>query len=100
MDFTHKKNTTFNQRNFTIDLNGDPLIIESVKMHLRRDFGAPVIYEMSMAVTGVGEFIINEQIIDLPPLTYVYDIRIAYDGGTVKNWISGNFIIESNVTND
>ena len=45
-----------------------------------------------------GHFKINEQIIDICAYNYLYDIEIEFGDGTVKTYISGNFLIKNDVT--
>jgi hypothetical protein len=75
-------------------------------MQLRKEYGGiPVLSLTSVASAGItitnasnGLFKINQQIIDICAFNYLYDIEIEFGDGTVKTYISGNFLIKNDVT--
>jgi len=101
-NFTHKQGSTFKEVNFA--LSGTPTLpeIDTVKMQLRKECGGLVAYEMLMTVVDsvVGLFKINEQIINIPEYSYLYDIQIVFIDGRVENeWLEGSFDVKCKITN-
>jgi len=108
LDFTHKKGDTFEVVNFEMLINTVPINLTNciLRMQLRKEYGGVIIKSFtSVANAGLtitnptlGLFKINKQIIDIPAFSYLYDIELDYQDGTVKTYISGNFIINNDVT--
>jgi hypothetical protein len=108
LNFQNIKGDTFNQVPFELLLNDAPysLVGAIVRMQLRKEYGGiPALSLTSVANAGItitnaanGLFKINEQIIDICAFNYIYDIEIEFGDGTVKTYISGNFLIKNDVT--
>ena len=86
LDFTHYRGDTFDAVNFEVIIDEAPLDLADVaiKMQLRRNYDRDVALELSLANglleivdAEAGKFIIAEQIIDLEPLAYLYDIQFT-----------------------
>ena len=108
LNFQNIKGDTFDEVSFELLLNSDPYSLEDavIRMQLRKEYGGiPFLSLTSVANAGItitndvnGLFKINEQIIDICAFNYLYDIEIEFGDGTVKTYISGNFLIKSDVT--
>jgi len=108
LDFENKRGDTFDEVNFEMLSDGLPIDLTDavIKMELRTECGGIVALSLtSVANAGItitdevnGLFKINEQIIDIAPNTYKYDIEITFADGTVKSWISGTFNIICDIT--
>jgi hypothetical protein len=108
LNFQNIKGDTFNEVAFELLLNAEPYSLEDavIRMQLRKEYGGiPVLSLTSVASAGItitnaanGLFKINEQIIDICAFNYIYDIEIEFGDGTVKTYISGNFLIKNDVT--
>tara|TARA_R110000868_G_C10553550_1_gene736134 strand:+ start:178 stop:513 length:336 start_codon:yes stop_codon:yes gene_type:complete len=108
LNFQNIKGDTFNEVAFELLLNAEPysLVDAVIKMQLKKEYcGIPFLSLTSVAAAGItitdasnGLFKINEQIINIEPFNYIYDIEIEFSDGTVKTYISGNFLIKSDVT--
>ena len=108
LNFQNIKGDTFDEVSFELLLNSDPYSLEDavIRMQLRKEYGGiPFLSLTSVANSGItitnasnGHFKINEQIIDICAFNYLYDIEIEFGDGTVKTYISGNFLIKSDVT--
>jgi hypothetical protein len=108
LNFQSIKGDTFEQVTFELLLNDEPYSLEDaiIRMQLRKEYGGiPALSLTSVANAGItitddanGLFKINEQIIDICAFNYLYDIEIEFGDGTVKTYISGNFVIKNDVT--
>ena len=108
LNFQNIKGDTFDEVSFELLLNSDPYSLEDavIRMQLRKEYGGiPFLSLTSVANAGItitddvnGLFKINEQIIDICAFNYLYDIEIEFGDGSVKTYISGNFLIKSDVT--
>lgn len=108
LNFQHIKGDTFNEVAFELLINNNPYSLEDaiIRMQLRKEYGGiPFLSLTSVSNAGItitddinGLFKINEQIINIEPHNYLYDIEIEFGDGTVKTYISGNFLIKSDVT--
>lgn len=108
LNFQNIKGDTFNEVTFELLLNDSPYSLENaiIRMQLRKEYGGiPVLSLTSIEDTGItitnaelGHFKINEQVIDICAYNYLYDIEIQFGDGTVKTYISGNFLIKNDVT--
>lgn len=108
LNFQNIKGDTFEAVSFELLLNNLPysLVDAIVRMQLRKEYGGiPALSLTSVASAGItitnaasGLFKINEQIIDICPFNYIYDIEIEFGDGTVKTYVSGNFLIKNDVT--
>jgi len=108
LNFQNIKGDTFEEVTFELLLNDAPYSLEDaiIRMQLRKEYGGiPVLSLTSVANAGLtitddvnGLFKINEQIIDICAYNYLYDIEIEFGDGTVKTYISGNFLIKNDVT--
>ena len=85
-NFTHIKGDTFEQVPFAILLN-NALSLTSVS-------------SAGITITNAagGLFKINKQIIDIAAGNYSYDLEIKFADNTVKTWLSGEFLIECDIT--
>lgn len=109
MTFTHIKGDTFDEVAFSIAINGVPVDLTgaTIKMQLKKNDNLliPILSLTSAGSAGItitsptgGLFKINSQIIDIEAFNYVYDIQFTLASGVVKTYISGNFIIQKDVT--
>jgi hypothetical protein len=108
LNFQSIKGDTFEEVPFEILLNDEPYSLEDaiIRMQLRKEYGGiPALSLTSVANAGItitddvnGLFKINEQIINICAFNYLYDIEIEFGDGTVKTYISGNFVIKNDVT--
>lgn len=105
LNFSHIKGTTFEAVKFGIDLSGTPIDLSetTIVMKLQKQYGGTIILTLTsvnnagITITDVenGLFEINEQVIDIPPFKYIYDIWFNINGKT-KKYISGRFWIKNN----
>jgi len=100
----HIKGDTMKQKTFLVSINGSPadMTDASVRMHLRKNKTAPQKYEFStengkLELT-TGGFIMPEQIVDIPAVTYYYDIEIIFSDGTVATYIGDTWTIIQDTT--
>jgi len=108
LNFQSIKGDTFEQVIFELLINDAPYSLEDaiIRMQLRKEYGGiPFLSLTSVSNAGItitndtlGHFKINEQIIDICAYNYLYDIEIEFGDGTVKTYISGNFVIKNDVT--
>ncbi len=108
LDFTHIKGDTFEIVNFQMLVNTVALNLTgcTLRMQLRKEYGGIVYLSLtSVANAGItitsavnGLFNINKQIINIDANNYIYDIELIKADGTVKTYISGNFLITNDVT--
>ena len=108
MDFTHIKGDTFEAVNFQMLVNSNALNLTNctLRMQLKREYGGvPFLSLTSVANAGItivtaasGLFKINKQVIDIDAHNYIYDIELVKSDGTVKTYISGNFLVTNDVT--
>lgn len=102
------RNDTFEEMPFALFKNGSPLNLTGavIRMQLRKVAGGTIGLSLtSVANAGItitnasqGLFKINKQIISAEAHDYLYDIEIDFQDGTVKTWISGNFLITNDIT--
>lgn len=106
LDFTHYRGDTFDAVNFEVIIDSAPLDLTDVaiKMQLRRNYDRDVALELSLANglleivdAEAGKFKISEQIINIEPLAYLYDIQFTI-GEEVETFIKGKFTIINDVT--
>jgi len=101
-----KTNNTYNGAEFTVTVNGAPLNLQgaSLKMQLRINANTPLVKEYNtgsgLTITdGVnGKFTFDEQLIDVVPGSYQYDILATLSNGVEKTYPSGQFIVEAVIT--
>ena len=108
LDFTHIKGDSFEAVNFAMILNSAVLNLTgcTLRMQLRKEYGGVIFLSLSsVASAGItitnaagGLFKINKQIINIPEFNYLYDIEITFSDLTVKTWISGNFLVQCDIT--
>jgi hypothetical protein len=107
-NFTHIKGDTFDEMPFAIVKNSVALNLTgaTIRMQLRRECGGLIALSLtSVASAGItitnavgGLFKINKQIINIASGNYAYDLEILFSDGTVKTWLSGEFLIECDIT--
>lgn len=107
LNFRSIKGDTFDEVNFSINKNNVPIDLTDavIRMQLRQVYGGVIFLNLTsesnagITITNAvgGLFKINEQIIDAPAFNYLYDIELD-DAGIVKTYVSGNFLIENDVT--
>jgi hypothetical protein len=107
-NFTHIKGDTFDEMPFAIVKNSVALNLTgaTIRMQLRRECGGLIALSLtSVASAGItitnavgGLFKINKQIINIASGNYAYDLEIIFSDGTVKTWLSGEFLIECDIT--
>lgn len=103
---THKKGDTFPGVSFTIEIDDTPLdLSSSIIRMIVRDCNGINTLDLSNSTSGItitdapgGIFAVDEQIIDINPGAYSYDIQITLSDGRVKTWISGKWVITQDVT--
>lgn len=106
----HIRGDTFNGRLFTIINSTDPdalvpidLTGATIRMQLRRSPTSNVVFQIQVGagitITNAmaGQFKINEQIIDIEPGDYFYDIEFTIDN-VVKTWVRGTWKIIADIT--
>jgi len=108
LDFTHIKGDSFEAVNFQMLVNTVALNLTgcTLRMQLRKEYGGVIFLSLtSVASAGItittpatGLFRINKQIINIDAANYIYDIELIKADGTVKTYISGNFLITNDVT--
>ena len=127
MDLTHIKGDTFEAVNFQMLVNSVPLNLSgcTLRMQLKKEYsGTGYLYLNSIYTSDTssitadsstpidlysgggititnatsGLFKINKQIIDIEAGNYIYDIELDKPDGTVKTYISGNFLIINDIT--
>jgi hypothetical protein len=108
LNFSHIQGDTFEAVNFEVIKNGDALDLTGavIRMQLRKECGGiPILSFTSVASAGLtitnaasGLFKINRQIINIAEFNYLYDIEITFSDLTVKTWISGNFLVQCDIT--
>ena len=108
LNFQHKQGDTFKEVPFEILINSVALNLTGavIKMQLRKECGGVIALNLtSVASAGLtitnavnGLFKINKQIINIPEYNYLYDIQITLADGTVDTWVSGNFLINCDIT--
>lgn len=108
LNFQNIKGDTFDQVNFEVKINDVAVNLTGavIRMQLRKEYGGVIALSLtSVANAGItitnaasGLFKINEQVIDIAPYNYLYDIEIHFSDGVVKTWVSGNFLILADVT--
>ena len=100
------RGNTFEQMPFGLFKNNVPIDLTGakIKMQLRKECNGVVYLELDQD-NGItikdavnGKFQIDEQIINIAPCNYKYDIRITFGDGTVKTWIKGDFLVICNIT--
>jgi hypothetical protein len=107
-NFTHIKGDTFDEMPFAILKNTVAVNLTGaiIKMQLRSECGGLIALSLtSVASAGItitnavgGLFKINKQIINIASGNYAYDLEILFSDGTVKTWLSGEFLIECDIT--
>lgn len=107
-NFTHIKGDTFEEVPFAIVKNNVVLSLTGavIRMQLRAECGGLIALNLtSVASAGItitnaagGLFKINKQIINIASGMYEYDLQITFADGSVKTWLSGNFLIECDIT--
>ena len=108
MNFTHKRGDTFDAVDFKFTVNSSDLDLTGcvLKMQLKREYGGTVFLSLtSVGSAGItitnaaqGRFKINKQIINIDSYNYIYDIELTKLDGTVKTYVSGNFLITNDIT--
>lgn len=102
----HKRGDTFMGVAFEVLVNSVAIDLTDceIDMHIRKSPKDSLVLGLSIGsgleiIDAVsGRFAISEQIVDIPPCKYVYDIQITFTDGTVKTWIEGTWTIEHDVT--
>lgn len=91
----------------TIYRNGSALNLTNadVKMQVRFQIDAPVVVEFSTQNNTIqvfsplsGIIVIPEQVIDIPPAKYQYDLKVTLPSGEVKTFLEGVWEITSHIT--
>jgi hypothetical protein len=107
-NFTHINGDTFEAVNFALVKNNVVVNLTGavIKMQLRTECGGLIALSLtSVASAGItitnaagGLFRINKQIINIASGNYLYDLEIVFADTTVKTWLSGEFLIECDIT--
>lgn len=91
----------------TITRNGSAIDLTGAvaKMQVKYQIDAPVVAEFSSIDNTIlfvaptsGILDIPSQIVDVPPATYIYDLKITLATGEVKTWLEGKWPITSHIT--
>jgi len=102
LNFQAIRNDTFDEVPFELKKNSTVINLTgaTIRMQLRKVAGGVIAFAPSLTITNAtnGLFKINKQIIDVESFNYLYDIEIAFADGTVKTWISGEFLIKNDIT--
>lgn len=109
LNFSHIKGDTFDEVNFELKINDAIVNLTgaTIRMQLRTNVNdvTPALSLTSVANAGItinaptlGQFKINQQIIDIAIGNYLYDIQITYSSGVVKTYIKGTFTITQEIT--
>lgn len=108
LNFQNIKGDTFEQVSFEVKINDVAVDLTDavIRMQLRKEYGGVVglsltsVDDAGITITNpeLGSFKINQQVINIAPYNYLYDIEIHFADGTIKTWISGNFQILNDVT--
>ena len=105
----HIKGDTMQAVNFTVTVNSSALDLTgaTIKMdlrtsngNLRKRFSSVDDDGISITNAAGGVFSVLEQIIDVPAMTYNYDIEITLSDDTVNTYISGTWTILQDQTYD
>ena len=106
LDFEHYRGDTFFQTIFEVKINGTALDLTGIpiKMQLRQNWDKDVALELSIAngkleiIDAInGKFAIKEQVINVYPFEYSYDIQMTI-GTEVRTWVKGIFKIIPDIT--
>lgn len=99
---------TFNEVPFEILIDDVYLDLTNaiIKMQVKKDACAsPVLSLTSVDDAGItitnanlGRFKINEQIINIKPCNYQYDIQIELSSGEIKTYVGGLFQVVKTIT--
>lgn len=109
LNFSHIKGDTFDAVNFEIKKDGVAIDLTgaTIKMQLRKNANdvSPALSLTSVSSAGItitsatlGQFSINQQIINIEVGNYQYDIQITLASGVVKTYIAGAFNITQEIT--
>lgn len=108
LNFTHLRGDTFDEVAFQINVDNVALNLTGfvITMQLRTECGGVVALNLtSVSSAGItitnaaqGQFKINKQIIDIDEGLYLYDIQLKYPNNDVKTYISGEFLINCDIT--
>jgi hypothetical protein len=105
----HIKGDTMQAVNFTVTVNASPLNLTgaTIKMdlrtsngNLRKRFSSVDDDGISITNAAGGVFSVIEQIIDVPAMTYKYDIEITLADDSVRTYIAGTWTITQDQTYD
>lgn len=103
----HVKGNTFRSVGFRVSENGDPVdltgaaLLMQFKPSANADIYALQLTDgLGMTITDPtdGKFEIDEQVIDIPAGTYLWDIRITLASGFVFTWFRGSFRVYQNIS--
>lgn len=112
---THVRGDTVEKISFTVSVNGSPLNLTgaTIEMYLRKDanrtlsdglllttFTTVDSGGLTVASAVDGEFDFDKQIVDVIPGTHNYDIEITLSDLSVYTYISGEWTITQDITND
>jgi len=91
----------------TIYRNGSALNLTDAKveMQVRFQIDAPAVLEFSTDNDTIqvfapisGIIVIPEQVVDVPPAKYQYDLKVTLPSGEVKTFLEGKWEITSHIT--
>ncbi len=101
LDFTHRTGNTFEAVPFEIKKNNVAINLTgaTIVMTFKKEQGGASVKTFAIG-TGItvtsaiaGQFKIDKQTLTLPPFNYFYDIVFTFSDGSIKTYISGNFLI-------
>lgn len=99
---THKSGDTFDGVSFTITVNSSPLDLTGASIEmtvfsqgngLKQVKKFTVGNGLTITSPASGQFEIDEQVIDLTPNTYYYEIEFTLQDGSVKTYVCGEWRI-------
>jgi len=107
-NFTVLRGNTFNGVEFTVKVNGTPLDLTSCQMlaMFRRNMNVPPVltltvgHGISITDPANGVFQIDNQIIAIDAASYLYDIEMTLNDGTVKTYINGTMTVKETVSHE
>ena len=103
-----QRGDTFNEVPFEILIDDVALNLTGaiIKMQVKKDACSSAVLSLtSVASAGItitnavnGQFKINEQIINIKPCNYQYDIQIELESGEIKTYLGGLFQVVKTIT--
>lgn len=86
---------------------GDPVVLSGsqIDLEIRREYDSPVLYRLSSTTDDIEFIAEDNNSIRIRPMTvemhygtYVYDLQITFQDGTVITFLEGHWIVSPDVT--